>query len=268
MRRRCPDGSWGYFYTLGGPDRRRITTEQALRRLAGFGYTIEDEPVQKAVAYMSQCLERKMQIPDRREKLHDWDIGLDLILSTWIRRFTNDHAKANLVSATWADIVTRAFSQGGYVHEDYTRAYASAFGMKPKGGRFVDFVSFYQVSLLSGSLDENTESRVFDYILNKQDGIYYIYGRQLSVLPDSFASLQSSRYLGAIELLSRYRGNLKKLQFVSDWIRENQSTPGRWDMGSSTGDHVYFPLSDSWRKKEDRENDCTYRVRSLLSALE
>ena len=202
------EGSWGYFHTLSEPNKYPITTEQALRRLQILGYTIDDEPIQKAVSYMSDCLAGKKQTPDRREKLHNWDIFTDLMLSTWIRRFTNKINKANSVAETWANIVTQAFSKGEYLHADYVNAYVSAFGMMPRGGRLVDFVSFYLVSLLADQLDESTESKVFNYIMNNEDGIYYVYGQRLSVLPPTFTSKQASRYLGAIEIISLYRRNI------------------------------------------------------------
>ncbi len=262
-----PEGSWGYFHTLSEAGKYPITTEQALRRLQILGYTIADEPIEKAVSYMSDCLAGKKQIPDRREKLHDWDIFTNLMLSTWIRRFTNEIDRANLVAETWFNIIAQAFSKGKYIHNDYVNAYETAFGMKPRGGRLVDFVSFYQVSLISNQLDESTENKVFDYILNKQDGIYYIYGQCLSILPDSFASKQASRYLGAIELLSLYRKNISKLKFVTDWLKNNQNQHGCWDMGSGVKDKIYFPLSDTWRHKKNRESDCTSRINNLLFTL-
>ncbi len=262
------DGSWGYFHTLSEPNKSPITTEQALRRLQILGYTIDDEPIQKAVSYMSDCLAGKKQTPDRREKLHDWDIFTNLMLSTWIRRFTSEIDKANLVAEIWANIVTHAFLKGEYLHAEYMNAYESAFKMIPRGGRLIDFVSFYQVSLLANQLEASIESKVFDYILNKEDGIYYIYGRCLSVLPDIFVSKQASRYLGAIELLSLYQRNISKLKFVTDWLRSNQNQLGCWDMGGGSKDHIYFPLSDTWRRKNNREVDSTYRIKNLLFTLD
>lgn len=47
------------------------------------------------------------------------------------------------------------------------------FGRKPKGGRLVDFVSFYQVSILCGMLDKRIEELMLDYILEHESGIYY-----------------------------------------------------------------------------------------------
>ncbi len=99
------------------------------------------------------------------------------------------------------------------------------------------------------------------------DGIYYIYNQRLTILPTSFTSKQASWYLGAIELMSLYRRNRFKLRLVSDWLESNQNESGRWDMGSGAKDGVYFPLSDTWRQKINREMDCTYRIKNILFAI-
>ncbi len=261
-------GSWGYFHTLSEPNKYPLTTEQSLRRLQILGYTIDDEPIKRAVSYMNDCLLGKNQIPDRREKLHNWDLFTDLMLSTWIRKFTNENEKANLIAQKWASIITFAFSEGEYVHDKYIYAYDFTFGSKPRGGRLVDFVSFYQVSLLVDQLDENTEEKVFDFIMNKDGGIYYIYDHPLSSLPNCFASKQSSRFLGAIELLSSYRRNISKLQYVVDWLASNKDELGCWDMGRSVRDQIYFPLSDTWKHERNRVLDCTFRIQKLISSLD
>lgn len=71
-------------------------------------------------------------------------------------------------------------------------------------------------------IPEETESRMLDYTIAKEDGIYYIYDKPLRELPAIFASKETSRYL---------------------------------------------PLSDSWRKAENRKNDCTERITALLQRL-
>lgn len=40
-----PDGMWGYFYSLSEPQRYRLTTEQALRRLAVLVFTFKNKYV-------------------------------------------------------------------------------------------------------------------------------------------------------------------------------------------------------------------------------
>lgn len=262
------DGKWGWFHSLSQFYNSPITTEQALRRLERLGYTIEDECIKKAVNYMNDCLIGKNDIPDRKEKLHNWDIFTSMILATWIRRFTRDNSNANKVAKQWSEIVSAAFISGTYNHEMYVNAYTDIYGLKPNGSRFLDFVSFYQISLISDCLNENTEKAVIDYVINKEDGIYYIYGDKISVLPRTFESKEASRYIAAIELLSEYKNAKYKLNYVIDWLDDNRNENGKWDMGKVTNDKIYFPLSDDWRKQETRENDCTERIASLIKNLQ
>ena len=163
------DGKWGYFHSLSQFYDSPITTEQALRRLECLGYTIEDPCIQKAVSYMDDCLRGKNAIPDRREKVHDWDIFTSLILSTWIRRFTLDNPAANQVAEQWAEILTCAFVDGTYDHERYVSAYKAVLHLKPGGGRLIDFVNFYPISLISGCLEQKTELAVMDYVLHRKE---------------------------------------------------------------------------------------------------
>lgn len=260
------DGLWGYFHTLSDPNKHPITTEQALRRLQILGYTIDDICIQKTVKYMHDCLIGKKEMPDRREKTHDWDIFTQLMLSTWIRRFTKDDASANTVAGTWANIISSAFQSGIYSHEEYLSAYKQAFSQKAQGGRLIDFVSFYQVSLVADCLDKRIECAVFDYMINHEIGIYYIYDEPICHLPEIFASKKSSRYIRAIELLSDYNNNLSKLTFVIEWLDEHKNMDNKWDMGSSVKDFISFPLSDSW-VKEARINDCTLRIEKLINKI-
>ncbi|NYB74060.1 hypothetical protein HZF24_07880 [Sedimentibacter hydroxybenzoicus DSM 7310] len=261
------DGKWGCFHSLSQSYQSSITTEQALRRLLYLGYTIEDECIKKAVAYMNDCLIGKKEIPDRREKLHNWDIFTELILAAWIRIFRNDNVNANSVAEKWSNIISSAFSSGEYDHEEYISTYHKILGIKPKGGRFIDFVNFYPLSLLAGCLDEETESAFIEYVLNKDTGIYYIYDHKIYTLPNAFKSRDASRFLGAIELLSKYKASKAKLRFVVNWLESNKNQDGKWDMGSVTNDKIYFPLSDNWRKKETRESDCTERITKIILSL-
>ncbi len=168
----CKEGNWGYFHTLSEPTKSRpITTEQALRRLQILGFSYEDIQIQKAVSYMHDCLAGDNQIPDRKEKLHDWGIFTSLMLSTWIRRFTLEDDFANCIAEKWAEVISDSFISGTYQHNDYLKAYTKVFKMVPRGGRLVDFVSFYTTSLLSNYLEETIEEAMFDYIISHNAGI-------------------------------------------------------------------------------------------------
>jgi hypothetical protein len=192
-----------------------------------------------------------------------------MMFSAWIRRFTLDDPLANETAGKWAEIVGSSFVEGTYNHEYYTKAYAKTFKLAPRGGRLVDFVSFYQVSLLNGVLNGETEQAVFDYYLCHDPGIYYIYEGRLSELPEDFRSKRANRYIAALELLSEYENVScrKKLKFAAEWLEQKREQDGQWDMGTSVKDFIHFPLSDSWRSSEVRKCDCTYRISKLLERI-
>lgn len=261
------DGKWGHFHSLSANSGSPITTEQALRRLERLGYTIEDDCIQKAVGYLGDCLAGKKQIPDRCEKHTGWDAFINLMLATWIRRFTNDNILANQTAEKWAYIISSCFETSVFDRKRYASLFLEAFGDIPNKDRLFDIEHFYIVSILPNCLDRCTEDLFTSYIMNYPNGIYYVYDKSLSKLPPVFESKQASRYLGAVEMLAKYQQAHKKLGFVAEWLNNNKNENGKWDMGSIVNDKVYFPLSDNWRRRETREYDCTARIEALLTEI-
>ena len=260
------EGKWGNFHSLSSGSGLPVTTEQALRRLEILGYTAEDDCIRKALSYMHDCLSGKKQLPDRREKLHDWDIFTSMILSAWIRRFTKEDPLANAAAENWAKVITAAFVSGGFDRQAYEAAFHDALFLKPKGGRLTDPCHFYLVSLMRDMLDPQIEAAFVRYILDHPQGIYYIWEKPLRTLPD-FCSLAASRYLGAVELLAGYEQGREELRFAADWLLSHRRPDGSWDMGPGAKGGVYFPLSDSWRRAEDRIADCTGRIDRMLTKI-
>lgn len=261
------DGSWGFFHTLSEPRKNLMTTEQALKRLEILGYTYEDEVIQKAVSYMDKCLTGQMKIPDYREKHEHWDVFVELMLSTWIRRFTTDNKRVNAIASQWAEIITATFKNHIYSRQEFDNAYKATFGLKAKKKVAYEIRRFYNVSLAVDLLDPITEECFFDYILDSDFGIYYISENPLKVLPKDFQSKQTSRYLAAIDMMAEFKKQREKLTFVCDWLESKRLDNGSWDMGKEIKDNVYFPLSDDWRKPERRVNDCTYSIDRLLRKI-
>jgi len=268
------DGSWGYFHTLSNHSSKQpITTEQALRRLEILGFTIDDKPIKKAVKYMNDCLTGKNRIPDRDEKTHiPWKKYVELMLSTWIKVFTKDNETANNTAQNWSEVINGTFINGYYDHSLYVNKFEDFLGMKinPKAPRWNDFVSFYTVSLLTNELDKKIEPNYFKYILEHDNGIFYTgYSNKLAIVPKAFQSKNTSSYLRAIELLSKYDNPQcrKQLQFVVKWLEDSMTNNNEWDMGKESKDGINFPLSDSWKSDEDRIKDCTYRINKLLEKI-
>ena len=263
------DGTWGNeFHSLAIPTNKHpLTTEQALRRLKYLGFTISDAPIRKAVDCMVSCLHGERKIDHYWEKILDWDLFTKLMLSTWVRIFDPDNEVALYFAKHWANIIEKAFASGEYNHEVYRSAYMEEFYQNAKGSREVDFISFYQMNLLQGLLTKEAEERMLDYVISYPTGIYYIYGKPINELPKVFASVESSRYLAAIDILSGYQSAKDRLGFVVEWLEMNRDENGQWDLGAKSKDNVYFPLSDSWRTAEYRKADCTEKILRILEKL-
>lgn len=265
---RNAEGMWGIFHTLSQPVKNKpITTEQAIRRLRILGFTKDDAPIQTVLERMCLCVSGQRKIDNYSEKTHDWPLFEKLMLSAWIRLFDPENEIALNVARQWAFIAEKAFSNGQYNKNDDMEAFALQFGRNPQSGFETGFGMFYHAALLQGVLTPAAENLLLDYYLTRPEGIYYIYDKCLSVLPETFASKKTSYYLAAIELLSGYRQAPEKLGFVAEWLESSKNEQGQWDLGPTAKDGVYFPLSDSWRKQEDRISDCTERITDLLQKL-
>jgi hypothetical protein len=263
------DGSWGNFHCFALPNKKYpITTGQALRRLAILGFTINDLPIKKAVDYMHGCLVGKNKVPDKFDKVHDSNVFNEMMLAAWIKYFTEENKAANKAAGKWGEIINYAFYNGKYEHDNYVKKYMEIFKNKPKGPRLIDFLTFYQVVLLTNILDKNIEEKYFQYVLEHNAGIYYVYGNEIGKTPEIFKSKESNSYLGAIELLSKYDSFecKKQLKFVKHWLEKEKAVNG-WDLGKESKDGINFPLSDSWQNEETRIYDCTYRINKLLKKI-
>jgi len=190
-----------------------------------------------------------------------------MMLSTWVKIFDPGNEIALSFAKRWANIIEKAFSGGAYDDERLQRAYQQEFYQREKGTGKVEFVTFYQMNLLQEILTKETESRMLDYVLQYEKGIYYIYGKSLNKVPEFFASIETSRYLAAIDILAGYREAKEKLGFVVEWLGKNKDGNGQWDLGSKVKDNVYFPLSDSWRTAEARKTDCTEKIKGIVRRL-
>lgn len=260
------DGSWGQFHSMSQFSQSPITTEQALSRLLILGLDKNDEVIQKALIYMKKYLLEELELRDRKEKKHDWNMLTRLFVATWILKIDSSNDLAKEIAKDWAKIITHAFSGNKYNHNAYKEAYYEIH-KSPKEKHMWGFENFYLVSILIGMLSSDIELKFFDYLINSQNGIYYIYDRCPKEPPSSFCSKITRRYINAHELLSNYTCAKLKLQYFSEWITSNISEDGLWDMGQFVKDKMQFPLSNSWREPINRKIDCTVTVQRILSKL-
>ncbi len=262
------EGKWQGFHGLGQPvPGKPLTTEQALRRLECLGFTQEDACIQRALAYMHDCLTGVKTIPDPAEQVMDWPAFTAMMLSAWICRFTHQDPEANRLADAWAEVITSSFVNSCYDEQAFQSAYRQILGHTP-GTRMIGLGNFYPVSLAAGRLNPAVQDAFVAHIVSQPGGIYYVYDRPLHLLPEVFESRAASRYLAAIELLAAFPGGRRHLSFVADWLEAHRSPRGAWDMGNAAADRIYLPLSDSRRSASVREADCTLRIRNLLTRLQ
>lgn len=264
-----PDGTWGeMFHSFAQPNGKSLlTTEQALRRLKALGFTIENEPIRRIVDCMVSCLKGERKIDNYQEKGYDWDLFSRMMLSAWVRIFETDNQVAMEHAKQWAKIVEAAFAEGRFNQAAYSKAFVQEFAKNQAPLKEIGFTIFYPMNLLQGVLTEETERNMLDYVLESPNGIYFIYAKPLNQLPEVFASKETSNYLAAMEILAGYKTAKEKLSFVVEWLEAKREENGQWDLGAKAKDNVYLPLSDSWRKAEDRRADCTERIERLLQQL-
>jgi hypothetical protein len=260
------DGSWGYFHTLHQDKVLPITTEQALRRLEILGFNSDDKPIKKALKYMHNCLTGKICYPDREEKFGNWHIGRDFILATWIRIFSEKDNVANDIALKWVDIINYSFKTNKYDYELYKEKYIETFGVKTI---HQSINIFYLVSLVTNMLDKEIEKYYYEYILDNDKGVYYVYDKKLKIIPNNFNGKETSRYLSGIELMAKFNDSecKKQLKFIENWLNKNMIKMNKWDTGKDSKDGINYPLSDSWRTENDRIEDCTYRIEKLLKKI-
>lgn len=261
------DGSWGRFHSMNTSSKLSLTTEAAIRRLLLLGLDKDDISIQKALKYMKRYLNRELDLRDYKEKKHDWELLTRLFVATWVLIIEPSNKEAQDIAKDWGKVIDFAFSGSGYDHKAYEEAYIEIH--RPEKGKFIwGFQNYYLVALLPSILSPTTESKFLDYIMSENKGIYYIYDGNLKVNPIVFTSKQTSRYIYAYDLLSRYSCSKTKLQGFRDWLNENISEDGFWDMGQAAKDKMQYPLSNSWRKTLNRKIDCTIRIQRILSQIE
>jgi hypothetical protein len=269
------DGSWGCFHTLSNPTKTQpMTTEQALRRLCVLGLTKDDEPIKRAIAYRERLLTGEIPDPDRIEKSPNWAVNRPRLIAAVILRFDRTNSIALGIAKRWVSVMEQACSNGTIDFDVYLSCYLNEFDIplmknadraKKQCGN--DICNYYPAVMYAGLLTERTENAWLDYLLQYHGGMYYVYVNPLNIVPAEFASKQTSYWLSAIEVIADYSLAPDKLSFVVDYLMQNQLAPNVWDLGQQAKDGIYFPLSDSWRKTEDRQHDCTMRIQYLLDKL-
>lgn len=263
FRLQQPDGGFGRFHSLSqGAD---ITTEKVLRRCLFLGLDKTNPGLKRILDYVRKCLNREIVIPDRPEKIGQWDHFLDLMFSAWLRLFDDGSDEVIPVVKQWTTLIESSIVDDHFDFLLYSHHNQQLFGKIRSGQRVIDPTNFYVVALLSKRLSEPASRCYFDYVLEK--GIYYIYGQDLRIVPERFDDQKTIHYLNAIALAASYYLSSSKIRVIREWIRKHQMPDGNWIMQQIKPDGIVFPVAENWRKATDKIRDIRSFMEKMMSVL-
>jgi len=270
-----PDGTWGRFHTQDTSVKQPfITTEAAIATALDSGLDRHHPILHKVQAVILRYMDGSLYWPDPPEK-HDnplaWYVWLRHYSAAVLAQFDRCHPELDYFWNIWAEAVQAAFHSGSYDRQAEIAALNALMQCRMKDP--VPFHVKYPLLILSATshtLQGDLERRVLDYVLHHPKGIYYMYDRMISGLPE----IQDRGFFGWLkthQLLARF-GSWKDLAQEAlnhIWAQRNTpgNAPGTWDVGSKTARKPFtsFPLSESWRRRENRIIDSTVEVLSLLA---
>jgi hypothetical protein len=254
-------------------------TEDGVSRGLALGLDICHPILRKAASYIISILDGRLKWRDRREVSWGqgwWDSAVQLISAASLAQIQPNLKILDAPWGLWYSIVHRAFPSGIYDREQEIHAHLEFRGIKDlseyarksirRRGALGSF-SKYHVALLgsrSERLPHQLEKAYLATIWNQ--GISYL-GVPLAMSPVQLLMKTPSHFdawLSSIELLTPFTSWRDLARDSVGWLLEQRNEKGLWDFGPRSSRSTYFPLSESWRKKRDREFDWTTRVLVLF----
>ena len=259
-----PDGGFGYFHGMGA-SWRDVTTEKALKRMYFLGLDPSRLLLRKTLDYLNKCLSGEAKIPDRVEKVINWELFSELMFSGWLAFFDCLTEKARLIREKWREGIEAAVKEGKFNYHEYELAFQNVFGRKKARERILNPASFYLVALLKNHLSPEAAEAYCEYLL--ETGVYYIYSKPLRPLPGELADIRSFYLLEAVKLIAVYASDKRKFAYVWEWITRGRHPDGNWYLGELKADGMIFPVSGSWRDRVNKTRDVTRYLNAVLRAL-
>jgi len=260
------DGSWGRFHTRDCSSKQKIAiTEIGVYRGVSLGLTVKDPVFRTTLRYLKRLAARTIPFPDPAEVNDRWATGVQLIVAATTAQLQPLLPEIDDIWEIWADIATRTFISGRYEPEAEVRAHKQLAGASVRGSYLV-LHSRYSLSLLGSramKLSGDIEKSLFNWIWHREDGVKYF---NVPMSTRSFNAGSMDRWFNSLELLSVFPSWRVYAGDVIDWIWKQRNDSGLWDFGPRASFYLsyYMPLSDSWKKRECRQNDWSTRVLALM----
>lgn len=262
------DGGWGRFHSAMRPQCRLATTEAAVERGLALGLEPSDPTFQAAIKYISRLLNGRTSFPDPPESNNRWETGKKLFASATLARICPTLPMLDETWKLWATIAEHTFASGKYDSRAEIRAHKMLTGADVKNS-YLTLNNRYQLALLGSRatrLQKNVENALITWVWHKSDGVGYLEIPLATPLP-RYTLGMLDRLFTSLELLSHFPSAPKLASSMVEWLWKQRNSEGLWDFGPRATFSVYFPLSQSWRSKKQRQHDWSTRVLVLLRKL-
>ncbi len=260
------NGSWGRFHSRDSSLKQRFpTTELALYRARALGLDKFDPLNQKTIYWMEMILQGQTDWSDPDEKHEGWTINKRFITAATLALVDPSNPLIHPLAERWVEVVKRTFQKGAYDPIAERQAHREINGIHTRG-KYLKLAALYPLVLLSVpsvKLDNELESSFLNWVCQKADGIYYVYGRSM-LHPPELTNAHFQNWLDGVSLLSRFKFGRLLCSPAINWLWAQREDDGLWDFGPSARRQLAFPLSESWRNLIDRKIDSSISVLQTL----
>ena len=252
------DGYWGAFHG---------DSEAVIRQALWMGLDPGHPALQKVVSFLEKVLRGEDIFHQRCEK-HDnprwWlDMFMPLCAAAILSLLAPGHPLLEKPVGLWRSFAEAAFAGEEYDPEAEWETQYSYYQVKTK--RRIPCYGYYNVLLLTarqGLLPPALDQKLLAYCLHREEGMYYIYGKNPSRLVPIEATKDFYYWLRTLTILSRFAGWDKYKTTYYNWVWQQRNADGLWDLPKKPWG---FPrLSDSWRTRKNRIIDSSIIVLRFL----
>lgn len=262
----CSNGGWGAFHSRNTGSKGRIsTTEAAVERALSLGLDASHPILENASSYILALMKGELPFPDRPEKNDRWLTGVRLFLASTLALIHPHHPLLDRDRNLWHQIAKETFQSGKYNPQHEIQAHAKGTGASVFGSYLV-LNHRYQLNILGsvpGLLGIELEMALLEWLWELPAGIGYL-GLPL-YLPPPRKPRPIDSWFTSLEWIARlFPTWVYFAKPAVDWIWEQRGREGYWDFGLRSPSSRFFPLSENWRRRENRLLDWTTRVLILL----
>ena len=257
------DGSWGRFHTMNSKDKKQKfgSTEIALRRARGLGFSKDDPMIAKCIKIMERYVREEETWTDKVEKHKDNGKShlfcRPYLTAANINLFDPDNPLIKPLRDNVAGAIKKAFESGVF-DEKFWKQKVTEYHVPNIAHPGIA----YSAMLLQNSncMEDVLQRQYLYYIWNRTNGVYYV--SELPPCEKQYLEDKSfNEWLGIIELLSGF-------SLFSDFMKDDILPHLFNEINRIIHEDITCNLNcryaDNYRDKNKRKSDIILRITRTL----